>query len=466
MADILKITTPTLNKNAVPASKQVSDPSLPFGVEDVPRIIKSTPQSDILGQNNNLDGSNSPAILMDMLKDPSVTVGLLKNIFLIEDLVSLLPINNNAITQEIQQIFDSMLISPENIVSELISQEGSSSTFKGPLFDFLRSLLEGNASPQLGANITKFLKSLHLLTSQRDVLDSIGNNLEFLSKSFSPSKEFSLELLNLSQAFKQPDAPKFFSNLKNHVLEVIKTAEQSILLTPKVEKALPLIVYNLSRYNDNPDFLRSTVADLTIFLNSQEDKRTFAKLVNHFLSSYYKGEVSSSSSRIMDTIAKIISISQQESDSILTADKTEKIIQSLLSSPCNFTPLLHFIIPVEFVGMKSFAEIWIDPNDESGKNKKGEPDSQTHILVVFDIEGIGSFESEMFVKGNKIFLSLMCPETYLKDFEHISKTLPSITTGLDYEFAEIRISKLEGTRSLMEVFKDLPYRRTGIDVTI
>lgn len=46
----------------------------------------------------------------------------------------------------------------------------------------------------------------------------------------------------------------------------------------------------------------------------------------------------------------------------LSADKVEKIIHSLLSSPCNFTPLLHFVLPVQYQDLHSFAEIWINPN--------------------------------------------------------------------------------------------------------
>lgn len=51
-------------------------------------------------------------------------------------------------------------------------------------------------------------------------------------------------------------------------------------------------------------------------------------------------------SRIMDTLAKIIAKQDRETPmNSLNGDKIEKIITSLLSSPCNYTPLLHFVIP-------------------------------------------------------------------------------------------------------------------------
>jgi hypothetical protein len=36
----------------------------------------------------------------------------------------------------------------------------------------------------------------------------------------------------------------------------------------------------------------------------------------------------------------------------------------------------------------------------------------------------------------------------------------------EYEFGEIRFDKLERQRSLMDVFRSLPYKRTGVDVRV
>ena len=95
-------------------------------------------------------------------------------------------------------------------------------------------------------------------------------------------------------------------------------------------------------------------------------------------------------SRIMDTLAKIIAKQDRETPmNSLNGEKIEKIITSLLSSPCNYTPLLHFVIPVDYQGMKAFSELWIDPKDE-GRN--GEPGSRegghVHVLITLDVPGV------------------------------------------------------------------------------
>ena len=35
-----------------------------------------------------------------------------------------------------------------------------------------------------------------------------------------------------------------------------------------------------------------------------------------------------------------------------------------------------------------------------------------------------------------------------------------------YQFGEMRVDRLERPRSLMDVFRSLPYKRTGVDVKI
>ena len=71
---------------------------------------------------------------MNLLKDPAVTVNYLKNIYMLEEIINLLPVNNNTVIQEIRQLFDALLIDLDHIVDELVDQEYASTLFKGELF--------------------------------------------------------------------------------------------------------------------------------------------------------------------------------------------------------------------------------------------------------------------------------------------------------------------------------------------
>ena len=94
-----------------------------------------------------------------------------------------------------------------------------------------------------------------------------------------------------------------------------------------------------------------------------------------------------------------------------SSDKLEKIIHSLLCSPCNFTPLLHFVLPVQYEGLQSFAEIWINPNGgEDDRERQSDGGRVIHMLLAFDVGGIGRFELELFVRDKVIdFFPLLSP---------------------------------------------------------
>ena len=187
-----------------------------------------------------------------------------------------------------------------------------------------------------------------------------------------------------------------------------------------------------------------------------------------FLAPSRRGQPRQGSS-IMDILAQIIGKEAKDKElTLVNSEKIERIIHSLLSSPCNFTPLLHYVVPVQYENMRAFAELWINPNgqeDEKEQDRDGE--RNIHMLVVFDLEGIGRFETELYVREQTIDLSLFCPPPYVRVFERALKNgLSASMAGLSYKLGEFRVERLERTRSLMDVFKSLPYKRTGVNVKI
>ena len=103
---------------------------------------------------------------MNLLKDPAVTVNYLKNIYMLEEIINLLPVNNNTVTQEIRQLFDALLIDPDHIVDELVDQEYASTLFKGELFDLLRGILE--KTPDLRMETAELLKAVNASNRRRN----------------------------------------------------------------------------------------------------------------------------------------------------------------------------------------------------------------------------------------------------------------------------------------------------------
>ncbi len=467
MADLLKITTPLVKQAQLQQGRQQVDPNTVFDLPDVSKVVKPNAQSEMQGQNNGMiQKEEAPTILMNLLKDPSVTVNFLKNIYMLQEIIKLLPVNNQAFTQEIEQLFDALMLPAEEIAQEMVLQENNSTEFKGELFDFLRELVANNPQPEIKYAVANLLKSINYSNCKQDILSAVANSLRYLSDSVETSRTLSSRLQELSDRFLQPEAPEQFQQLKAETLALLKDVEGSILFSPKMSKVVSILYYNLSRFNDNPDFFQESLSSLLTLLDGKQQKTEFVRHVRAFLESRGQDRAEEPS-RVMNVLTRILSRqAKSEELTLVNAEKMERIIHSLLSSPCNFTPLLHYVIPVEYMNIKSFAELWINPNGGEDERPIGEKKDCTHLLVVFDIEGIGQFEAELFVSGMDIDLAVYCPPAYAQAFSGVGERIKQVTGASGYRFGEIRVDKLDKPRSLMDVFKSLPYKRTGVDVRI
>ena len=148
-----------------------------------------------------------------------------------------------------------------------------------------------------------------------------------------------------------------------------------MLYTPQAARVIPNILYNMSRYQDNDAFLQEALVNLLIHVNDREEKAHIRELVKEYIAGFREPERQMNRSRIMDTLAKIIA-KQDRGDTHEQPEQgkdREKSSQVFCHPPCNYTPLLHFVIPVDYQGMKAFPNCGWIPRTE-GRN--GEPGKQ------------------------------------------------------------------------------------------
>ncbi len=525
MADILRITTPLINKNQQVTPKAAVEPTTPFQLQDISKVIKPHNQRDILQQNNTLlKEADSPEILLDLLKDPGVTVTYLKNIFMLEEIIKLLPANNMALTKEIENLFNELLMPHDEIAQEMMRQEQESTVFKGEFFDFLRKI-SGEAQPRsdIQASVVNLMKSINNLLIKDDILDAVANSLSYLAKNLRASKGLSEKLELLALRFRQDGGAGQFAALKGETLAVLKEVGESILFNPQLQKMVSITIYNLSRHNDSMEFFHEAAAALWQKL-AGEDRMVFASYVESLMKFFRDHEKSRQEAaagqeadaanlaedgtaggrhslgraealnqmlgqagqetdtaalqenKAADTTSKVMNalielVKRQSADDEAgkgEAGQVDKILHSLLSSPCNFTPLLHFVVPAFLDDIKAFAEIWVNPYDDDSGAQGVEAGRKIHILLVIDVEMMGRFEAEVRVYDKVVDLSLHCPAGLESRFKGLSKELPAKIRMLQtsYRLGKMEIETLDHPRSLMEVFKTLPYKRMGMDVKI
>ena len=465
--DILRVTTPVVNKSQAVAPKPSADAVSSFNVQNTSQVNALRQQSQAGNQNAGvLQDKDTPTLLLSLLKDPAVAVTYLQNLSLLEETFQLLPANNTTVTEEIEQIYNNLMLASDEIAPELEVQQNLATTFQGEFFDLLREAAhEQPENIQLQLAVARQLKAANGLMNGRDVLEAVSNNLTFLKNGVIPGSETDGRLDALIRALRDPNAEQNFPRLKNMVLSTLRELEGSLLYSSPLEKNLSIAVYNLSRYSAGRSAFREAAGWLRRMLPPEQAAR-FSVLAEAFLKQFDGKAAPEQTSRVMQALTELIQKrAQADSESVSEQVKTEKMLHSLLSSPCNFTPLLHYVVPAAQDGARAFAELWINPQSDAKDMPEG-VDSGIHVLLVADVESAGRYEAEFFAHGNTLVVSIFCPPGQEANGEAVLRTVPAALSGTAYRPGNLRAETLENARSLMDVFKSLPYKRMGVDVKV
>jgi hypothetical protein len=297
MAVIPQISNPIANKQYAQsnlAGKQAGLGGEQFDIIQLmnPLETAATADREAGRKGAHLEQKDFLPMLVKLNKDPTMAVESLKMIL---NLDLLAVAESNGYTElhgELEKLMKHLFIGPEAIVSELISQEQSTTLFGGDKFYELLRQIAGSADSKpntedLKNAIGNMLKAINFARNQTEVLNALSSNMKFLSHYFSPNKVLSADLATLAERWAGPDARENFEQLKNETLFVAKNVSESLLNNERVQVLLPLIVHNLSRYNTNKAVLNEYFAQLLTqvsgFKMREQLTDAFGKLIQKLL---------------------------------------------------------------------------------------------------------------------------------------------------------------------------------------
>lgn len=443
MADTLKISPTMIKQPAV--SRNQSDPQVPFQIKDVTKVNNLNTSKQTSSQNQTLLNSDGPKLLLDILRNPESTTQFLHSLYLLQEVNQLIPLDNLSLNSELELLFQSIFLKSDSLLTELLNQSKQTSVFKGELFDWIRNLLV--QYPMSENSLIQLLKSMNQIKSKPQYHESLLNQAEYLEKEFINPKQ--------NESIKQ-----FIESLHNNsdqlskqLKDIIQLLEKSILFNPQTQKNIGIMQYNLSRYlmdtdiNDVLESFKGLLAD---------DFTKFELLVKEYIKLPYK---SINTSNMLDKITELLDKQIKQSSQLdIPYKKLEKIVISLLSSPSNFVPLLHFILPMQGNKLQAYSEVWVDIEDSSQKI-----DQSIHVLCAIEIENMGSFEIELWNRNNHIKIHVYCPESKLDIFKPIVSKFSKHILDSKYSLDNVQIYPLIQKRSLMDVFEHLSLKQSGLD---
>ncbi len=141
------------------------------------------------------------------------------------------------------------------------------------------------------------------------------------------------------------------------------------------------------------------------------------------------------------------------------------LLQSLLNAPGVFTPLAHYILPLDVDGTKAFGELWVD-NDENNPNNTPGTQRNYHLFLTFDVESIGRFELDMYALGEEVNIALLYPPKFEKQIDPMKERVTKIIRNSGYSARTFETAPLKKPHNLVEIFPKITDKRTTLNTRV
>ena len=306
---------------------------------------------------------------------------------------------------------------------------------------------EENAEPEL-TGWHKFLNETMSEKGYMQLLKESGYNIEHILANYNRGK------LSGTDALKMLTEGLF---LKGEYPDAEQNSALMLADFSKVNTMQELIDNLNSLLRDMPDIpLRERLYG--VFVDIIDKMSVKNELPQHGI----RPPVSSTLDNLTDFIEKNINNPALKS---LDSFNAANLLQSLLNAPGVFTPLAHYILPLEVNNTRAFGELWVD-NDENNPNNTPGTQRNYHLFLTFDVESIGRFEVDMYAIGEEVNLTLLYPTRFDKEIDAMKERITKIIRNSGYNARTFETAPLKKPHNLVEIFPKITDKRTTLNTRV
>ena len=221
--------------------------------------------------------------------------------------------------------------------------------------------------------------------------------------------------------------------------------------------------------------MQELIDDLNAMLRSMPDiplrERLFGVFVDIIEKMSVKNELPQHGIRppVSSTLDNLTNFIQQNINNpalkSLDSFNAANLLQSLLNAPGVFTPLAHYILPLEIENTRAFGELWVD-NDENNPNNTPETQRNYHLFLTFDVESIGRFELDMYALGEEVNIALLYPPRFEKEIEPFKDRVNKIVRTSGYQTRAFETAPLRKPHNLVEIFPKITDKRSTLNTRV
>ncbi|MBQ8791469.1 MAG: hypothetical protein IJZ51_09175 [Ruminiclostridium sp.] len=294
-----------------------------------------------------------------------------------------------------------------------------------------------------------------------------NSSLSLFIKTHMSSEEY-LEGIDLSAEKLEFLTNPFFDGEQSG-LQTIKNILMSMLGGTESRQMIPVIhkeIQGIADLTTLVEYLNNILKEMPDIDQREDVFRFFTEIVNKMAERKELPADSNipSSPSTLDKLTEFIAKNiNHEAIQSLDNFNASNLLQSLLNAPGVFTPLAHYVLPLQFEDTKAFGELWVD-NDENNPNNTPIGQKNYHLFLTFDIESVGRFEVDMYALGENISLSFLYPEGFDYRVKRLTDKIDLVIRNIGYKPVKMETAVLRKPHNLTEVFPKIVDRRKGLNV--
>lgn len=474
MSNILKVTTPPTgyDNNAInkqTTSQQAESMSVKNPV-DPSRVVRADGRDQANNQQDaaqkGVSAESNFGNFVQSLRDlPKLEDVMTKMIFsgmanVVESGIS------KGTAAEIQALFQSLNMSPEELADFVKSQMAGANRMQGPLFDMLRQVMDEATTVELKAGILDFLKKYNDMSSGKHLLQNIKDGLkEMEGYMFRNDREGLQRLAARLRPYSMQANVTNSQLLKGEIIPYLGRYISETRDMGKIRDLISLLALNTSRYeNGNVNNVVQAFLKLMDFPTFQKhfEGMTAAELKAMFQNVDF--DRAAGKMPWADNLINIIQAGIKGEAGVENREAFMNIMKAILVNESVYMPVMHAMIPAVLNGVPMFAEMWIDPDEESGN--PGSKEKGIKLLIKFDLKDVGFFDMMMYYEKGKMDMLIHYPEE-LKDHESdIRNGIRKIMAKNNLELEYLAVEQGKESIPVSAAFPKIFERRNSINVTI
>ena len=352
-----------------------------------------------------------------------------------------------------------------NYLLTLIPSNTLSEALKNAFTHLIKELYPDNALSNPSPNNNTINQAQNQDATENNSINRVS---DFLSKSLA-NDEYFINIENPSEMLQQN--LRAYQSGRTSGLEAIKNSLQSLIIGNEGRKVIPTLISDFSSFStvsDVIDYLNTLLSEMPDIPLRQEIYEVFSKIIENMA---VKNELPPVSvGKPLDTVLDSLTVFIKENINhpilkSLDSFNAANLLQSLLNAPGVFTPLAHYILPLQIENTRAFGELWVD-NDEKNPNSTPAKQRNYHMFLTFDVEAIGRFELDMYAFGEDINISMLYPSAFGEKAEIVKEKTSKIIKKLGYNPKSFESAVLKAPHTLTDIFPKILEKRTNFNIII